>query len=201
MAKFKSKHKKYTSRNPISVFLIRHFLTSLRETVSCLQGVESVLDAGCGEGMVLSFLEKDLKDKKVYAVDFDAEEVESAKINLPHVACAKGDIYNLAFADKSFDLVMCTEVLEHLERPQDALKELRRVSKKYCLITVPDEPLWRILNIARGSYITKCGNTPGHIHHWTAKAVKKLVSKHFESIHIKKSMPWTILLCEINRLP
>lgn len=196
MTEFKSKHEKYTSRNPISVFLIKRFLRAIKDIVSGLEGIETVLDAGCGEGMVLSSLENGLSGKKVFAVDFDATEVESAKANVTYASCGQGNIYNLEFTSNSFDLVLCTEVLEHLERPHDALKELHRVSRKYCLITVPDEPLWRILNMARGAYITTWGNTPGHLNHWSPKSAQQLVGSHFTILKLKRSLPWTIMLCE-----
>lgn len=196
--KFNSKHKKYNTGNPISLFLIERFFRSIKSLVKSTSDFDNVLDVGCGEGFLLSFLEIELNGKNVRAIDFDAKEVASAKENINFAVCEQGDIYNLKFADRSYELVFCTEVLEHLEFPEKALKELKRVTAKYCIVTVPNEPLWCMLNLLRGAYISSLGNTPGHINHWTTNQIKKLVSEYFNVIQCETSMPWTILLCRKN---
>ena len=87
-------------------------------------------------------------------------------------------------------------MLEHLEEPERGIKEIRRVAKKYVLLSVPNEPIWRILNIVRFKYWNHFGNTPGHINNWSTKAFIKIISKSFNIIKIKNPLPWTILLCE-----
>jgi ubiquinone/menaquinone biosynthesis C-methylase UbiE len=103
-------------------------------------------------------------------------------------------VYNLNRDDASFDLVIILEVLEHLQFPDQALAELCRVSKKYCIISVPNEPLWRILNMARGAYWYEFGNSPGHVNHWSKAGINRLVSKHFKVLKVTTSIPWTLLL-------
>ncbi|MFC1566980.1 class I SAM-dependent methyltransferase [bacterium] len=191
----KSKHSKYTTTNPISIYLINRFFDKVKSILNTLR-FENILDAGCGEGLLLSHLKNDLSGRKIQAIDLDPLEIETAKKNIPFAECQTASIYELPFKNSEFDLVLCMEVLEHLDNPVNALKELSRVSKKYCLLSVPNEPVWRILNILRGSYITKLGNTPGHINHWSSKAIEKLVNNSFNIIKIEKSLPWTILLCE-----
>jgi len=61
------------------------------------------------------------------------------------------------------DLVIACEVLEHLDAPDQALSELQRVCRGQALVSVPNEPLWRMLNVARGKYWRSPGNTPGHL--------------------------------------
>ena len=63
----------------------------------------------------------------------------------------------------AFEAVVCTEVLEHLEEPEKALRELLRVTRRWVILSVPREPLWRVLNMVRGAYLRHFGNTPGHI--------------------------------------
>lgn len=65
----------------------------------------------------------------------------------PSVEHIQGDITRMPFCDHSFDIVICTEVLEHLEKPGAALKELKRVAKKFILITVPHEPWFCLGNL------------------------------------------------------
>jgi hypothetical protein len=94
------------------------------------------------------------------------------------------------------DLVMVLEVLEHLRYPENAMIEAGRISGRYCLFSVPDEPYFRIANLLRGKNISRLGNDIGHINHWDEIAFLKLVSKNFNIIYTRKPFPWTIVLCE-----
>jgi hypothetical protein len=87
-------------------------------------------------------------------------------------------------------------VLEHLENYEMALQELFRVSRNYVIIAVPNEPLWRFLNLARLKYLKDWGNTPGHINHWSAASLAGLISKYGQVIKIYRPMPWIILLAK-----
>ena len=91
--------------------------------------------------------------------------------------------------------MVCCEVLEHLEDPEAGLQALQRVARNHLIISVPREPLWCALNMARGKYLTQWGNTPGHIQHWSKEKFIALVSNYFEVIESKSPLPWTMLLC------
>ncbi len=62
------------------------------------------------------------------------------------------------------------EVLEHVPDPAAVLAEMFRVASRWVLVSVPREPLWRGLNMARGSYLRDFGNTPGHLNHWSKRS-------------------------------
>ncbi len=94
------------------------------------------------------------------------------------------------------DLVLALEVLEHLDEPNKALSELQRVTNKYAIISVPNEPLWRILNMARGAYWSDWGNTYGHVNNWSPRAFKKLLETKFNIIQSSYPIPWQIYLCK-----
>lgn len=83
------------------------------------------------------------------------------------------------------DLIVCCEVLEHLERPEEGLRALQRVVGRYLIVSVSREPIWCVLNLARGKYIADFGNTPGHIQHWSKRGFVALVSKYFEVVEVK----------------
>jgi len=87
-------------------------------------------------------------------------------------------------------------VLEHLDRPSEALKELARVTRRWAIISVPNEPLWRVMNFARGTYLKEWGNTPGHINHWTPWGFRKFVRQSFIVHAGRQPIPWTMLLLE-----
>ncbi len=60
---------------------------------------------------------------------------------------------NLPFADGEFELASAIEVLEHVPDPEHTLAEMARCAERHLLVSVPREPLWRVLNIARGAYL------------------------------------------------
>jgi len=96
----------------------------------------------------------------------------------------------------SFEMVVCCEVLEHLEDPIRGLQALSDFGARWYLLSVPIEPLWRILNMMRGAYLKDFGNSPGHIQHWSKASFVRLVSSYFEVVEMKNPMPWTMLLCQ-----
>jgi ubiquinone/menaquinone biosynthesis C-methylase UbiE len=192
--KDKSKHAKYTTGNPVSHYLVSKFFNSLGMFYSKIS-VDSILDVGCGEGMVLNHLNNQNKIDTCFAIDFDENEVIDAKTNIPFCKVSVGSIYDIPYSDNFVDLVICSEVLEHLNNPEIGLKQLHAVTKKYALLSVPREPIWRILNMARFKYWNKLGNTPDHLNHWSKRSFKRFVSEYFEIIDTKLPLPWIILLC------
>lgn len=191
-----SKQKKYNSRNPISRLLIQNFFNQLTKTLMGIKYMR-VLEIGSGEGVLLATLQNQLTEKHVFSLDLDMESVKVASNLIPFVHCGVANAHNLPFPGDAFDLVICCEVLEHVKDPQRVLEEIKRVTKRYCVLTVPNEPIWRLLNMARGSYLSGFGNTPGHINHWSHRTFTKLAAGYFEIIEELDSFPWTGVLCQI----
>jgi len=189
-----SKHEKYTTRNPISRYLVRNFFANIRGLLSNIS-FESVLDIGCGEGILLHNIQDHLVGKNVFAIDIDHLEIETARKNIPLAKLGVASAYNLPFSDKRFDLTICCEVLEHLQNPDHALREILRVTAKYCILSVPNEPIWRILNICRGTYIADFGNTPGHVNHWSRRSFQRNISEYFQIVETITPLPWVGVLC------
>ncbi len=188
-----SKHAKYKTRNVISQYLVNGFFQTI-ETIVAQLSFESVLDVGCGEGMLLKNLAPYVNEKTCHGIDLDPAEVADAAQNLPFCQVKVGSTYDIPFPDASFDLVICTEVLEHLETPEKALSEFARVSRKFVLLSVPREPIWRGLNMVRGSYLSALGNTPDHLNHWSRHSFKKFVFSQFDIVECQTPLPWTVLL-------
>ncbi|MOA56543.1 hypothetical protein D3C78_1805420 [compost metagenome] len=86
--------------------------------------------------------------------------------------------------------------MEHLEHPEQGLQALQRIVGRHLILSVPREPIWCALNLARGKYIGDFGNTPGHIQHWSQKGFISLVSRYFDVLEVKSPLPWTMLLCK-----
>lgn len=194
MARIVTKQSKYTARNPVSKFLVHRFLREVSRLVVA-SGCESVLEIGCGEGVLLHHLRPQLAGKRVFALDIDRADVLTALGNCPLADYAVASAYALPFRDDAFELTLCCEVLEHLESPGQALREMQRVTSRYCILSVPNEPIWRVLNLFRGAYVGQCGNTPGHVNHWSHKAFRACVGRYFEVMETISPLPWTGALC------
>lgn len=183
---------KHQTQNPISKFFLDNFKSLLLQQVKKLKP-ESILDVGAGEGFILEMFRKNHIGKKLEGIEYMDEALAFAKKLHPHVKIKKGNIYELPYKDNSFDIIICTEVLEHLEEPAKALEELKRVTKHYVILSVPNEPLFTIQRFFRGKNMLKLGDHPEHIQHWTSGSFEKFVREHMKIKNIKTPLPWTMV--------
>jgi len=187
---------KHTSKNPLQRFLIESFFSTLISSAKSLNP-KKVLDAGCGEGFSLNKLITNNVGEELEGIEYSKEAIILGKKLFPKAKIKLGDIYNLPYSTNSFDLVITTEVLEHLEDPKKALLEITRISKKYVILSVPNEPIFRLANFLAGKYVKDYGNSPGHINHWTALSFMNLVKKNkLKILKVKFPFPWTIIIAE-----
>lgn len=181
--------------NPVSRFFLNNFSMVLLSELKKLKP-ESILDVGCGEGFTLNKLQKAQIGTKLEGIEYMDDAIQLGKEMHPDLRITKGDIYKLPYKDNSFDVVICSEVLEHLDDPTAALKELKRVSKKYVALSVPNEPLFTIQRILRGKNVLKLGDHPEHIQHWSSRAFKAFVSKYFTIVSDQTPLPWTLVIAQ-----
>jgi len=189
---------KYGSRNPVTRFLMAGFNRNVDDLLVSTSP-ESVLDIGCGEGVVTQRWARAIAPARVVGVDLDdpaiaAEWRKHAAPNLEYVA---HPAQALPFADGEFDLATAIEVLEHVPDPRATLAEMARCARHHLLVSVPHEPLWRALNIARGAYWRELGNTPGHVNHFSKKAIVTLCAEHGDVIETRMPFPWTMVLVRL----
>lgn len=188
---------KYSSKNPIVKRMMKGFESSLTGFVA-KAAPQSIHEIGCGEGYwVLRWTEQGMQAR---GCDFSKNVIKIAKDNaisrgLPSSIFESRSIYDLDKSIDSADLLVCCEVLEHLEDPEAGLRALQSIPTQHLIFSVPREPLWRVLNLARGKYITQLGNTPGHIQHWSKRSFMQMISKYFEIVESSAPLPWTMLLC------
>lgn len=183
---------KYGTKNPVSRLLVQRFRARIDSLiVSTSPG--SLLDVGCGEGVVTDELAELLPGARVAGIDVPdpALAAEWAHREAEYVA---GSAYELPFEDGEFDLVSAIEVFEHLERPAAALSELARVARRHVLVSVPREPLWRVANVSSGRYLRQLGNTPGHIQHFSRREIAALVGTTADVAEVSGPLPWTVVL-------
>jgi ubiquinone/menaquinone biosynthesis C-methylase UbiE len=183
---------KYRSRNPIHRWLMHGFLSSVRNLLSEIE-FESVLEVGCGPGDLASQIVP--PNAKYLGIDIDSKEIGEGRRRYPNLSFQVASAYQLPVESSSVDLILACEVLEHLEAPETALEEIDRATKEWVLVSVPSEPVWRILNMMRGKYWTHLGNTPGHIQHFRRSELSKILKKRFRIHSVRNPLPWTIALC------
>jgi hypothetical protein len=90
------------------------------------------------------------------------------------------------------------EVLEHVPDPERTVSEMARVAKRWVLVSVPREPLWRGLNMARGAYLKDLGNTPGHVNHWSKRSFVSMLSRQGTVAEVRSPFPWTMCLVDVS---
>ena len=186
----------YNSTNFISKALINNYYEKIKRIVGEFSDNMRILEAGCGAAESSDRIQSLLKGQHFEISDYDPRYVSKVKEHKKHHFITQESVYELKRPDNSFDVVFLLEVMEHLDNYELALKELFRVSRKYVILSVPNEPLWRMLNLARFRYVRHWGNTPGHLNHWGASQFSRLVSKYGIVRKIYLPIPWIILLAE-----
>jgi 2-polyprenyl-3-methyl-5-hydroxy-6-metoxy-1,4-benzoquinol methylase len=189
---------KYGSSNPVVRRLMARFEGDLDELFD-LAAPSSLLDVGCGEGVLVHHWAQRLGEGRVVGIDLEEESIQSgwAQRQAPNLEYRMLEAADLPFADDEFDLASAIEVLEHLPDPQRTLGEMARCARRHLLVSVPREPLWRMLNMARGAYWPALGNTPGHLNHWSRRSFVQLLSRHGEVVEVRTPFPWTMLLVRL----
>jgi SAM-dependent methyltransferase len=132
-------------------------------------------------------------------IDLEERSIQAgwAEHRAPNLEYRVMQAENLPFADGEFELASAIEVLEHLPDPEHTLSEMARCAARHLLVSVPREPLWRLLNMARGAYWPALGNTPGHLNHWSERSFVELLSRHGEVVEVRSPFPWTMLLVRL----
>ena len=160
----------------------------------------SLLDVGCGEGVLVHKWAQRLgEQRRVVGIDLEEESIQAgwAQRAAPNLEYQVMHAENLPFTENEFDLASAIEVLEHVPDPEHTLAEMARCAERHLLVSVPREPLWRGLNMARGAYWSELGNTPGHLNHWSRRAFVGLLSRYGVVTEIRSPFPWTMLLVRL----
>ena len=190
---------KYGSTNPVVRRMMENFERTLDE-LWAKASPASILDVGCGEGILTHKWAQRLGDRRVVGIDLEdpAIQGEWAKRSAPNLEYRIMKAQNLPFGDGEFAMASAIEVLEHVPDPEHTVAEMARVARGgHLLVSVPREPLWRAMNMARGAYLKDLGNTPGHLNHWSRKGFVELLSRHGQVVATRSPFPWTMLLVSV----
>lgn len=183
---------KYRTKNPVVRHLVGRFLRRVSD-LAAAERPRSILEVGCGEGIVLATLATRLPGVRLDGLELDETALEGARARCHGAALVRGDACALPFGADSFDLVVCLEVLEHLPEPARALRELRRVARAGCLLSVPHEPFFRLGNLARGKNLSRLGDPSDHLQHWGARDFAAFCERELDIRVRTGAFPWVLV--------
>jgi SAM-dependent methyltransferase len=186
---------KHESTNPIQRALIDRFHGQLAQIVRDLSP-KGILDVGCGEGYVLGALRAEGIRCPMAGIDLSPTAIEAARVRVPDATFEVIDALQLADAGRRYDMVLMTEVLEHIPEPQRMLPVLERIAERYVVTSVPWEPFFRGLNFMRGKHVMDLGNDPEHVNHWGRADFIKFMGERFAVRTAPLVFPWTMVASE-----
>ena len=185
---------KYRRRSPLRRALIRRFVRRLHELVIDAGPVSSVLEIGIGEGFLSGYLSEKLPTVRFVGVDSSEAALARLRRLFPQIETRVRDACNLSGLEGPFDLVLCAEVLEHLDEPARALDAIAALQPRRALLTVPHEPFFRLSNLASGANVARWGNDPEHIQQFGPRSFRRLLSGRFDVLALETSYPWLLAL-------
>jgi 2-polyprenyl-3-methyl-5-hydroxy-6-metoxy-1,4-benzoquinol methylase len=193
---------KYGTSNPVARRLMTGFMGQLDELVE-RTGANEAHEVGCGEGELSIRLAR--RGIAMHGTDAFPRVLEEARRR----AAAAGvqidfeatPVEELDPVRHGAELIVCCEVLEHLADPERALDVLAGLARPWLIASVPREPLWRALNLARLSYVGDLGNTPGHLNHWSKRDFVRFLTRRFEVVEVRSPTPWSMVLCRVQSPP
>ncbi len=191
---------KYGSTNPVVRRLMEGFERDLFE----------LLDRAAPSSIVRRRLRRGRPDRALGGADLRAASRASTSTtpscasewerrSRPNLEFHTGLGDRLPWTDGEFEAATAIEVLEHVPDPAAVLDEMSRVASRWLLVSVPREPLWRGLNLARGTYVRDLGNTPGHLNHWSKRGFARLLGRYGEIAELRSPLPWTMALVQIRK--
>lgn len=189
---------KFETGNTVVQGLIGRFHKNISALIADVQPT-NLLEVGCGEGFFLAAVKRRLPELPVLGLDVNQEALADGRRLFPDLPLRHGDIYHLDQPDASWDMVVASEVLEHLGRPAEALRELRRVSRRYVVLSVPWEPWFQLGSLARGKHLHRFGNHPEHVNHWNPGTFRAWVGTALTVERLKtfSAFPWMIVLARV----
>lgn len=198
-------YEKYMTKNPLKRRMVENLnekivkaILQITEEIAKEKGIVKILDAGCGEGFITDLIGRNVKHAKITGLEYTKEALEIARSMNAEIDFVQGDIYKLPFGENTFDIVLCTEVLEHLEKPELALSELARVTENTVFLTVPNEPWFCMGNLLVLKNVSRLGNPVDHVNHWSYRGFVKYIGTKYENFRERQSygsFPWTIMIC------
>lgn len=185
--------RKYRTGNPLVRLVLRRFLGEVGDAVEALAPA-SVVDLGCGEGMVARLLRRRLPGVDYLGLDTSEVAVEAARSLNPELSFRVASLFDPPAEGERGELALCLEVLEHLEDPHRAVPAVLAWTEGPALISVPWEPFFRLGNLLRGRHLAAGGDHPEHVQHFGRRSLRRTLGRHATVERIWTSFPWILAL-------
>ncbi|MDZ7586317.1 MAG: class I SAM-dependent methyltransferase, partial [Patescibacteria group bacterium] len=132
-----------------------------------------ILDIGCGDGVLLSLI----KNATLYGIDLDKDGLGYAATNVK-AKFIQAPADELPFKPNFFDVVLATEIIEHLDQPEKLIQEAKRVLKPsgYLILTTPVKQPGKLTDKL-------------HVQEFSPTELRNLLRPHFQPITITQSHP------------
>ena len=159
---------------------------------------KTIMDIGCGEGILMEKIVRKFPYVKVFGIDPSPENVDICKAH--NLTVHTGSVYELPLADTSVDCVLFIEVIEHLDHPELAIKEIRRILKKdgKLILLFPHDHIFKLARLLTLRF-KEAFYDAGHVRQWTPKEMRLLESMGFKII-LKKNLPFYLWLISLHCL-
>jgi ubiquinone/menaquinone biosynthesis C-methylase UbiE len=144
---------------------------------------KKILDVGCGQGNLL----QQIGIGQLYGIDISKKYIDDAQKKIPNGTFVESNSDVLPFADNFFDIVICTEFLEHVPNPEKYVTEIYRVTKKGGLALFSTFNHWNISNILTLKPLRHIYCSSDHLREYNYFSFKKLLSQKFNTIKYQGS--------------
>ncbi len=139
----------------------------------------TILDVGCSSGILTAEVANTLPKSKVIGLDSYKKAIEFAKGKYPKISFIAADAHKIPMKNKTVDILICTETLEHVVDPKEVLVEMKRVLKKdgQAIISMDSGSLlfrtiWYLWTKSKGKVWENA-----HLHEFTAKLLEDLIKE------------------------
>lgn len=187
--------KKYNNRNPLHRFTLNRFFAQVAREILRIEPAR-MMEFGCGEGLFLKAMQaQGVEIRQYVGIDIRADAIDHARqLHADALNCRfeVADLLTWDASPESYDLVIASQVLEHLHEPGLFLERMTRLSRGYLLLTVPWEPWFQLMNLLRGRDLTRLGNHPEHVNHWSLRAFRKFVSGQADIVRSHTVFPFLV---------
>ncbi len=183
----------YYSKNPVVKWLFKKRMYIALKFLKIIK-TDVLIDIGCGDGSLLQLINKQgIKTRAMWGIDLN-QKVIQLESQIKNCNFGVQNILKTDFQNRTFDVAICLDVLEHMKDIEGAIIEIKRILKdnSHLIVSSPVEStLYKLLRfIIKGSYSQATGPGAGK-HYYNAKQLDKIILQMgFNRVSLKKIPLW-----------